>query len=110
MTPTRAAASRVSIGPRTLPVDSFEVNPWGLYNVHGNMNEWTEDCWHGSNTGNPGDGRARTTGEACIQQRVLRGGSWDNSSKNLRSANRNWSSTISRINSIGFRVGRTLTP
>jgi formylglycine-generating enzyme required for sulfatase activity len=46
---------------RTVPVDTFEPNPWGLYNVHGNVGEWTEDCWNDSNKGNPGDGSARTT-------------------------------------------------
>jgi len=45
---------------RTVPVASFEPNPWGLYNVHGNVREWVEDCWNGSNLGNPGDGTART--------------------------------------------------
>jgi len=48
----------------TVPVDSFEANPWGLFNVHGNVWEWTEDCWKNSNQGNPGDGSARTTGDS----------------------------------------------
>jgi formylglycine-generating enzyme required for sulfatase activity len=44
---------------RTVPVDSFAPNAWGLFNVHGNVSEWTEDCWNASNIGNPGDGSAR---------------------------------------------------
>jgi formylglycine-generating enzyme required for sulfatase activity len=60
-------------GERTVPVDSFSPNPWGLYNVHGNVWEWTQDCWNASNSGNPGDGSARTTGE-CMRH-VVRGGS-----------------------------------
>jgi formylglycine-generating enzyme required for sulfatase activity len=93
---------------RTVPVDSFQPNPWGLYNVHGNVNEWTEDCWNGSNTGNPGDGRARTTGDCEI--RVLRGGSWVNFPGETRSAMRRERIASERKEFIGFRLARTLAP
>ena len=43
---------------RTLPVDSFQPNPWGLYQVHGNIWEWTEDCEHRNYDGAPMDGSA----------------------------------------------------
>jgi len=72
--------------PRTVSVDSFEPNPWGLYNVHGNVWEWTEDCSNDSNYGNPGDGRPRMK-ENC-DGRIVRGGSWDYAPRFLRSANR----------------------
>jgi formylglycine-generating enzyme required for sulfatase activity len=93
---------------RTVPVDSFEPNPWGLYNVHGNVWEWTEDCWNDSNSGNPGDGRARTTGNCS--QRVVRGGSWIRYPRDLRSALRSWWYADFRVDLQGFRVARTLAP
>jgi formylglycine-generating enzyme required for sulfatase activity len=93
---------------RTVPVDSFEANPWGLHQVHGNVWEWTEDCWNGSNAGNPGDGSARTSG-AC-SQRVVRGGSWYYGPRGLRSALRIWFTTVDRDYDRGFRVGRSVVP
>jgi formylglycine-generating enzyme required for sulfatase activity len=87
-------------------VDSFEPNPWGLYNVHGNVWEWTEDCWNDSNIGNPGDGRARTTGNCS--RRVVRGGSWNDLPQLLRSAIRFRMDAVYRIRFLGFRVARTL--
>jgi formylglycine-generating enzyme required for sulfatase activity len=93
---------------RTVPVDSFEPNPWGLYNVHSNVWEWTEDCWNDSNSGNPGDGRARMTGEC--KQRVVRGGTWFFSPQLGGSAFRNSRDADNRLYYLGFRVARTLDP
>jgi formylglycine-generating enzyme required for sulfatase activity len=93
---------------RTVPVDSFEPNPWGLYQVHGNVWEWTEDCFNGSYVGNPGDGRARTTGNCT--GRVVRGGSWIEYARHLRSASRKGYYTDARSLDKGFRLARTLRP
>jgi formylglycine-generating enzyme required for sulfatase activity len=93
---------------RTLPVDSFKANPWGLYQVHGNVWEWTVDCWIDSNSGNPGDGSARTT--ADCSRRVVRGGSFYNIPSWLRSARRHWFSSVIRNPVLGFRVARDLRP
>jgi formylglycine-generating enzyme required for sulfatase activity len=93
---------------RIMPVDSFEPNPWGLFCVHGNVWEWTEDCWTNSNTGNPGDGAARTTGDC--NQRVVRGGSWSSNPRFIRSAIRHGVSTVDRNGNRGFRLARALTP
>jgi formylglycine-generating enzyme required for sulfatase activity len=89
-----------------LPVDSFLPNPWGLYNVHGNVWDWTEDCWNSANAGNPGDGSARATGDCSL--RVLRGASWNNYPHTLRSARREKEPANVRDNRAGFRVARTL--
>jgi formylglycine-generating enzyme required for sulfatase activity len=91
---------------KPVPVDSFEPNPWGLYGVHGNVWEWTEDCWNRSNDGNPGNGLARKTGEC--DSRVLRGGSWTNNPIALRSAKRYYDSVLNRNIDVGFRVARDL--
>jgi formylglycine-generating enzyme required for sulfatase activity len=90
----------------TVAVDAFAANPWGLYNVHGNVWDWVEDCWNEKNAGNPGDGSARMKGECGF--RVMRGGSWFNGPRGLRSANRFGKLPDDRNNNIGFRVGRTL--
>jgi formylglycine-generating enzyme required for sulfatase activity len=91
----------------TVPVDSFQPNPWGLYNVHGNVFEWVEDCWHEDYDGAPEDGSAWITGECKF--RVLRGGSWFNSAVSLRSHYRyRLIPPESREGNIGFRVARTL--
>ena len=59
---------------RTAPVGSFAPNGFGLYDMHGNVWEWVEDCWNGSYAGAPSDGGAWRSGDCA--KRVLRGGSW----------------------------------
>jgi formylglycine-generating enzyme required for sulfatase activity len=91
---------------KTLPVKSFRPNPWGLYQVHGNVWEWVEDCWHGSFDGAPPDGSVWTSGDC--RNRVSRGGSWYIIAEDLRSAIRRRQHTFMRSFDIGFRVARTL--
>ena len=93
---------------QTAPVGSFQANAFGLYDVHGNVWEWVEDCWNDSYAGAPTDGSAWEQGNC--DARVLRGGSWSNTPWFLRSANRNRYATGYRIDLVGFRVARSLTP
>jgi formylglycine-generating enzyme required for sulfatase activity len=84
-------------------------NAWGLHDMHGNVWEWVEDCWHNNHSGAPTDGSAWTT--ACAEvSRVLRGGSWGGNPQYLRSAFRVRNQPDLRIYFIGFRLARTLNP
>jgi len=91
---------------RTLPVGSFAANGFALHDMHGNVWEWVEDCWHENYAGAPGDGSAWSSGPC--DKRVLRGGSWKVEPRSLRSAERNWEWANDRGNGHGFRVARTL--
>jgi formylglycine-generating enzyme required for sulfatase activity len=92
---------------RTVPVGSFQPNAFGLYDVHGNVWEWVEDCWNGSYQGAPADGSAWMSGDCKL--RVLRGGSWFIAPRNLRAADRLRNGTGGRVSSNGFRLARTLS-
>ncbi|MDP6643024.1 MAG: formylglycine-generating enzyme family protein, partial [Rhodospirillales bacterium] len=94
-------------GEKTAPVGSFKPNNFRVYDTVGNVWEWVEDCWHDSYRGAPSGGDAWTTGGNC-RLRVLRGGSWLNPPRILRSAYRNWDSTDFRNYYFGFRIARTL--
>jgi formylglycine-generating enzyme required for sulfatase activity len=92
------------------PVGSFAPNAFGLHDMHGNVSEWVEDCYHDNYSRAPTDGSPWTTGDC---RRVVRGGSW--SFPRLpgelpRAAFRYWLPTIAPYNDLGFRVGRTAYP
>ena len=91
---------------QTAPVASFAANAFGLYDMHGNVWEWTQDCWNGSYKGAPSNNTAWLSGECS--RRVLRGGSWYNGPDYLRSANRDKSSVGVRGSNDGFRLAKTL--
>ena len=94
---------------RTSEVGSYRANPFRLCDMHGNVWEWVEDCWNDSyeRAGRPDDGSAWTAGDCS--RRVLRGGSWDDDSDDLRSAFRVRKGADFQVGSFGFRVARTLS-
>lgn len=100
----RNCAPKISRG--TYPVGTFKANAFGLYDVHGNVWEWVEDCWNPSYSGAPADGSARLDGNCRF--RVTRSGSWYYFSPNLRSASRSKFPAKGFSYGIGFRVVREL--
>ncbi len=93
----------------TVEVGRFAANRFGLHDMHGNVWEWVEDCWHGNYSGAPSDASARTTACTDVNARVLRGGSWFFTPDDLRSADRSRNHPGNRFYSIGFRVGRVVS-
>ena len=120
----------------TETVGSFPANAFGLHDMHGNVLEWVEDCWHDGYTGAPTNGSAwlsectKINEDSCEiysgsrdsdlfrlckelvvgkELRVLRGGSWMHGPEGLRSATRGWGNATIRYKRDGFRVARDLT-
>ncbi|MGV8935399.1 MAG: formylglycine-generating enzyme family protein [Gallionellaceae bacterium] len=89
----------------TSPVGSFKANAYGLYDMLGNLWEWTEDSYHINYIGAPNDG-SPWQGDGI--SRVLRGGSWNNGPRNMRSAVRDRNKPDLRFSIFGFRLAREL--
>lgn len=88
------------------PVGSLRTNPFGLYDMGGNVMEWLEDCWHDSYVRAPSDGTAWVN-PGC-ERRMIRGASWSSTPSMSRSAFRLSSSDDSTDARVGFRVARDL--
>lgn len=96
-------------GGTTKEVGRRRANGLGLHDMSGNVWEWIEDCWHSDYNGAPTDGKAwkDMNGGNC-GQRVIRGGSWDESPVDLRSSFRGRISAEDRTSLIGFRLAQGL--
>jgi formylglycine-generating enzyme required for sulfatase activity len=90
--------------PMTIKVGSFKPNGFGVYDMAGNAAEWVEDCWNEGYRGAPSDGSASV--KPGCRERVLRGGSYNNDPKYLRSAARFKYDYNVRYPSNGLRVVR----
>jgi len=98
-------------GTQTAPSGSFKPNAFGLYDMHGNVYSWVEDCYNSYREKPEGlkvTGAAWTTGDCS--SRVLRGGSWSVAPQYIRSADRVRYPSGVRGYDLGFRVARTLNP
>ena len=92
--------NRYPLKGRTTNVGSYKANPWGFFDMHGNVWEWTSDWYAAYGSGAVTDPEGPATGST----RVIRGGCWSTISWLLRSAQRGSSKPSYRVNSMGFRV------
>lgn len=88
----------------TSPVGSFPANPWGLFDMAGNVWEMTEDCRTGSYEGAPADGSPRVT-EDCVSH-ITRGGDYSSARRGQRPTARTAAGNTFRSGSLGFRVAQ----
>jgi formylglycine-generating enzyme required for sulfatase activity len=91
---------------KTLPVDALSANPFGLYQVHGNVWEWVEDCYNATYAGAPADGSAWISGDC--NRHMLRGGAWNYAPASVRAAIRLPSAPSERRPYFGLRLARSL--
>ena len=89
--------------PFTAPAGSYAPNAFGLYDMHGNVMEWVQDCWSPQLQANDG----RQVPLNC-RTRVIRGGGWDLTASYMRSAYRGKAAEANRGTGTGVRLARTL--
>jgi formylglycine-generating enzyme required for sulfatase activity len=93
----------------TVPVDQGKPNPFGLYNMLGNVQQWVEDCWNPDPSTAASDGSPALTGDCG--DRAIRGGSYSDKPDALRASARAWDAADDRESpNLGFRVARGLAP
>lgn len=91
---------------QTHPVGQKRANPWGLYDMHGNVWEWCEDWYVDNYDMTPIDGSANHSGPK--KEKILRGGSWIYYAQDARSAIRSRDARNARYVIVGFRIVRDL--
>ncbi|WP_295434456.1 SUMF1/EgtB/PvdO family nonheme iron enzyme [uncultured Thiodictyon sp.] len=97
----------ILIAGKTHQVGEKRPNPWGLYDIHGNVWDWVQDSYHSNYAGAPADGVEWS--ESCTTaRRVLRGGSWGNSAGGTRVSDRNWLVPDYRSGGFGLRLAQDL--
>jgi len=94
---------------KTLTVEKFASNPFGLHQVHGNVWEWCADVLNGDYREAPNEGTVWQAGKDQ-SMRIVRGGSWFNPWSSLRSASRGTRPAIATRDAVGFRLAMTITP
>ena len=99
---------KASAALKTAPSESGAPNPFGLYNMLGNVRQWVADCWNTAPPPARSDGAPGLSGDC--EERVTRGGSWSDPPAALRASARSWESVDERSPYIGFRAARTLGP
>jgi formylglycine-generating enzyme required for sulfatase activity len=84
-------------------VGQKQANAWGLFDIQGNVAEWTGD-WYGSYSAST---VTDPVGSVTSRSRVIRGGSWDSIEMGDRTARRNYGSVDAHSNTLGLRLVRT---
>lgn len=89
---------------RPMPVGSFKPNAFGVYDMHGNVQEWCLDLWHENYNGAPTDGSAWLSDGNEANDRILHGGTWSRPADDCRCAGRKKTPPEIVQFAIGFRV------
>ena len=102
------SAKSVRYLTKTAPAGSYPANQFGLFDMHGNVGEWVQDCWNKNYQGAPINGSAWQTGN-CMD-RVIRPSTWDSEPSISRAAYRSSQAVTDRSDNDGFRLARRECP